>query len=213
VPALLAYLNKPIAGLSQGDFLSLLEKITMQNWVRRLGRTKRNTIYYRLVTAINKGESADQIKRVFSESANNAEFFSLLQGDVYGLPSARAILLRLEEGVQDDSVTKTYGGSLTIEHVLPQALKDDYWTQRFTAEQHQQWLHKLGNITLLGGSKNFKAQYYSFPRKIEIYLKRNEKVSFDLTKEICGQAEWAVEQVEARQKRLMDIAGKLWTLN
>jgi hypothetical protein len=34
-----------------------------------------------------------------------------------------AVLLRLEEASQDNSVTKSYGGRLTIEHVLPQALK------------------------------------------------------------------------------------------
>ncbi len=213
VPALLAYLNKPVTDLSEADFLGLLEKITMQNWIRRFGRTKRNTIYYRVITAIKRSESAEQIKKVFRDSANINEVLTLLQGDVYGLPSAQAILLRLEEGMQDDSVTKTYGGRLTIEHVLPQALKDDYWRQRFTAEQHQQWLHKLGNITLLCGKKNTKAQYYSFPKKKEIYLKRNEKVSFDMTKEICDEGDWRVEQLQVRQERLMEVAEKLWKID
>ena len=213
IPALLAYLNKPVVGLTEADFLNLLEKITMQNWVRRLGRTKRNTIYYRLITAINKGENADQIKKIFREAANNAEVFNLLQGDVYGTTSAQAILLRLEEGMLDLSVTKSYGGLLSIEHVLPQALKDEYWIQRFTPEQHQQWLNKLGNITLLCGKKNSKAQYFAFPKKKEIYLKRNEKVSFDMTKEICNEADWDIEQIETRQKRFLEVAEKLWKID
>jgi uncharacterized protein with ParB-like and HNH nuclease domain len=212
IPALLAYLNKPVAGLSEGEFVALLEKITMQNWVRRLGRTKRNTIYYRLITGINKAETADQIKKVFRDGANNEEVLTLLRGDVYGLSSAQAILLRLEEGMQDVSVTKTYGGSLTIEHVLPQALKETYWIERFSTEEHQKWLHKLGNITLLCGKKNSKAQYYDFPKKKAIYLKRNEKVSFDLTKEICEEADWTIAEIEKRQKRLIEVAEKLWKI-
>ena len=212
VPALLAFLNRPVAGLSEADFLGLLERITMQNWVRRLGRAKRNTIYYRLISAINKGETGDQIKKIFRDNANNTEVFSLLGSDVYGLSSAQAILLRLEEGMQDGSVTKTYGGRMTIEHVLPQALKEAYWTDRFTPEQHKQYLHKLGNVTLLCGKKNTKAQYFAFPKKKEIYLKRNEKVSFDMTKEICDEADWKPEQIEARQKRLLEIAEKLWKI-
>jgi hypothetical protein len=212
IPALLAYLNRPVAALSEAEFIALLEKITMQNWVRRLGRTKRNTIYYRLITAINKGETADQIRKIFRDSANNAEVFSLLQGDLYGLPSTQAILLRLEEGMQDVSVTKTYGGRLTIEHVLPQVLKEKYWIDRFSIAEHQQWLHKLGNLTLLCGKKNTKAQFYEFPKKKEIYLKQNEKVSFDITKEICGETDWRVAQIEARQKRLLEVAEKLWRI-
>jgi uncharacterized protein with ParB-like and HNH nuclease domain len=213
IPALLVYLNKPVPGLSESEYLSLLEKITMQNWVRRLGRTARNTIYYRLVTAINKSEDADQIRSVFREGANNREFLALLQGDVYGLPSAKTILLRLEEGAQDDSVTKKFAGTLTIEHVLPQTLTEQYWIDRFTREQHQLWLHKLGNITLLSGRKNTKAQNYPFPKKKEIFLKRNEKVSFDLTKEICDQNDWTEKHIRDRQERLVEIAAKLWTID
>lgn len=212
IPALLAYLNKPVEGLTQSEFIVLLEKVTMQNWVRRLGRTKRNTIYYRLISGINKGEDANKIKDIFREGANNDEVFSLLQGDVYGLSSAQAILLRLEEGVQDESVTKTFGGSLTIEHVLPQALKDSYWIDRFSPESHQRWLHKLGNITLLCGRKNTKAQYYSFDKKKCIYLERNKKVSFDLTKDICENDHWTEEEIKKRQDRLMAVAKRLWTI-
>lgn len=213
IPALLSFLNKPVVDLNLAEYVSLLEKITMQNWVRRLGRTKRNTIYYRLITAINKRETADQIRRIFQESANNDEFFALLGGDVYGLPGAQAILLRFEEGVQDESVTKTYAGRLTIEHVLPQVLKDSYWTDRFAPEQHREWVHKLGNITLLCGKKNTKAQYYAFPAKKEIYLKRNERVSFDLTKAICDEAEWRVGEIQARQDHLIQIAERLWKID
>jgi hypothetical protein len=72
-----------------------------------------------------------------------------------------------------------------------------------------EWLNKLGNITLLCGKKNSKAQYFAFPKKKEIYLKRNEKMSFDMTKEICNEAEWKIEQIETRGKRFLEVAEKL----
>ena len=55
-----------------------------------------------------------------------------------------------------------------MEPVLPQALKDDYWKTRFTQDEHGVWLHRLGNLTLLCGHKNYKAQYYDFDRKQKI---------------------------------------------
>lgn len=212
IPPLLSYLNKPIAELPESEFVTLLEKITMQNWVRRIGRTARLTVYFQLISAINSGKSADEVRNIFRKNAQNTEFFELLGGEIYGKPFDAAVLLRLEEASQDESVSKSYNGRLTIEHVLPQALKDDYWKTRFTEDQHSLYLHRLGNLAMLCGSKNYKAQYYDFDRKKKIYSDRGEKVSFDLTKEICLEQEWTVEIIKKRQERIMQLAKKTWTI-
>jgi hypothetical protein len=212
IPALLAFLNQPVARLDTADYVDLLEKVTLQNWVRRLGRTARQTVYYQLISAIKTGKTADEVRQVFRNNAQNDEFLELLGGELYGRPFDEAVLLRLEEASQDESVTKSYNGRLTIEHVLPQALKDDYWKARFTADEHGVWLHRLGNLALLCGHKNYKAQYYDFDRKKKIYGERNQKVSFDLTKEICDQAEWTIDKIKARHERLLKLAQQSWTI-
>ncbi|MCP3749269.1 DUF262 domain-containing protein [Pseudomonas sp. SBB6] len=213
IPPLLAYLNQPVRGLSEAKFLDLLERITMQNWVRRLGRTARLTVYFKLISAIRAEKSVDEVIGVFRAHANNDEFINLLGGEIYGKPFDAAVLLRLEEAAQDDSVTKTYSGRLTIEHVMPQALKDAYWTDRFDTERHGLWLHRLGNLAMLCGSKNYKAQYFDFDRKKKIYLDRDKKVSFDLTKEICTLDEWTETALKARQERLIKLALATWLID
>lgn len=213
IPAFLAFLNAPPAGMSEVEFTILLEKVTMQNWVRRMGRAARLTVYYQLINAIRDGRPAAEIVEIFRKNAKNDEFLNLLGSDVYGQPFAAAVLLRLEEAAQDLSVTKSYAGRVTIEHVLPQALKDPYWQTRFTQEQHSHWLHRLGNITLLSGNKNYKAQYFDFDRKKRIYNDRNRKVSFDLTKEVCDQQEWTVSEVQQRHDRLLDLAKRTWVID
>ncbi|MCX7781896.1 MAG: DUF262 domain-containing HNH endonuclease family protein, partial [Negativicutes bacterium] len=213
IAALLAFLNKPVQNLSAAEYISLLEKVTIQNWVRRLGRTARFTVYYQLINAIRNGEGESDVRQIFRNHAKNDEFINLLSGDVYNQPFAAFVLLRLEEAMQDASVTKTYSGRITIEHVLPQAFKDDYWTKRFTPDEHSMWLHRLGNLALLCGSKNYKAQYYGFDRKKKIYTERNNKVSFDSTKEICLEDDWTVEELKKRQERLLQLAQKTWFIN
>lgn len=213
IPPLLAYLNQPVQDLSEPDFASLLEKITIQNWVRRLGRAARLTVYFQLISAIKSNANGNDVREIFHRNSQNTEFLDMLGGDIYGKPFDTAILLRLEEAIQDDSVTKSYSGRLTIEHVLPQALKDNYWKIRFTPDEHSLWLHRLGNLAMLCGSKNYKAQYYDFDRKKKIYNDRDKKVSFDLTKEICAMPEWTVSTIETRHKRLMEIAKQIWTIN
>ncbi len=169
IPPLLAFMSKPVQGLTETEFINLLERITTQNWVRRLGRTARLTVYYQLINAIKDGKAAGEIRDIFVKNAQNEEFLALLGGELYGKPFDAAVLLRLEEASQDESVTRTYSGQITIEHVMPQALKDDYWRTRFTEVEHALWLHRLGNLALLSGRKNYKAQYYSFDRKKQIY--------------------------------------------
>jgi hypothetical protein len=110
IPPLLAFLNKPVAELPESEFVTLLEKITMQNWVRRLGRTARLTVYFQLISAINSGKGANDLRDIFRKNAQNKEFFELLGGEVYGKPFDAAVLLRLEEASQDESVSKSYNG-------------------------------------------------------------------------------------------------------
>ncbi|WP_265501810.1 DUF262 domain-containing protein [Paracoccus beibuensis] len=213
IPPLLAFLNRPVADMPEGEFIDLLERITYQNWIRRLAFTARLTAYFQLITAIRTGKNADDIRAIFRANANDDEFRSLLDGEVYGRPFAQAVLLRLEEADQDESVTKDFGGKITIEHVLPQALKDAYWRERFTDDDHRLWLHRLGNLALLAGIKNYKAQYFPFDRKKKIYAERNNRVSFDTTKPILSADHWTKDLLTARQADLVDRAERIWSVN
>jgi hypothetical protein len=213
IPPLLIFLSYGVDGMDEATFIDLLEKITMQNWVRRLGSTARLTIYFQLIRAIREHQPADNIKALILEQASNKEFLQLLGSDIYGKPFTNAVLLRLEEASQDESVTKTFSGLITIEHVLPQALKDPYWTERFEEEVHQEWVHKLGNLTPLSGRKNYEAQCFSFDRKKKIYQKKLNKVSFDITKEVCDQPEWTLETIKNRHNKLLALAEKTWFIS
>ena len=213
IPPLLAFLNRPVADMPEGEFIDLLERITYQNWIRRLAFTARLTVYFQLITAIRAGRNADDIRAIFRANANDDEFRSLLDGEVYGRPFAQAVLLRLEEADQDESVTKDFGGKITIEHVLPQALKEAYWRERFTDDEHRLWLHRLGNLALLAGIKNYKAQYFPFDRKKKIYAERNNRVSFDTTKPILSADHWTKDLLTARQADLVGRAQLIWSVN
>nr|WP_253912511.1 HNH endonuclease family protein [Vibrio sp. B1Z05] len=122
----------------------------------------------------------------------------------------KSILLRLDLEQQDESVIKTYTGRITIEHILPQKLANEYWNTRFSNEEHAVWLHKLGNLTLISGTKNSEAQNSDFDRKKDIYEKLNNKSSFDLTKDICKVPEWNISALKDRHETLKKSLINLW---
>lgn len=212
IPPVLAYMNNPIENMSFDDFIGLIEKITYQNWVRRLGRTKRNTVYYNVINKLKGGTSQEEITDLIYSYTNNEEFFSLLNSNVYGMSYAKAVLLRIDTASQDDSVLKNYSGLISIEHILPQTATDEYWKTRFTEEEVANNVHKLGNLVLLSGRKNSQAQNYSFDRKKEIYQKKNEVTSFDLTKNVCDTSEWTLSEIENRQTELIEFSKRIWEI-
>ncbi len=213
IPALLCFLINKVENISEAEYIILLEKITIQNWVRRLGRAARLTIYYKLIRAILDGKTGDDLRQIFREEADNQEFSQLIKGEIYTKPFANAVLLRLEEGDKDDSVIKTYTGLVTIEHVLPQSRAEEYWQERFVEEEHQKLVHTLGNLTLLSGRKNYKAQNKPFPDKKKRYEEKHSKVSFDMTKFVCEQNDWTKDIIEQRQKDLVALAESIWHIN
>jgi uncharacterized protein with ParB-like and HNH nuclease domain len=212
IPPFLSFMNKGVKGLELSDFLSLLERITMQNWVRRFGRTKRNTVYYNIIGDINQNKSGADLITTIKGFANNDEFASSLKNDVYGMGYAAAILMRIDCEMHDESVAKTYNGVISVEHILPQSPKEKYWLDRFSTDQHKSWVHKLGNLALLSGRKNSAAQNYSFDKKKDIYKNRGGKVSFELTKEVCNEDDWTVNTIEARQDKLIRKALEIWSI-
>ncbi|WP_103867578.1 DUF262 domain-containing protein [Aquimarina sp. I32.4] len=212
IPPVLAYMNKPIENMPFDDFIGLIEKITYQNWVRRLGRTKRNTVYYNVINKLKGGAREEEITELIYSYTNNEEFFSLLNSNVYGMSYAKAVLLRMDTASQDDSVLKNYSGLISIEHILPQTGTDEYWKSRFNEEQVENNVHKLGNLVLLSGRKNSQAQNHSFGRKREIYQRKNEATSFDLTKKVCDTEEWTLSEIEKRQSELLKLAKKIWEI-
>lgn len=213
IPPVLSFLNKPTNNMDLEEFLSLIDKITYQNWIRRLGKTKRNTVYYKLINQINNGEHGDKIRQTFKDFSNNDEFKDLINSDFYNNEYNKAVLLRIEKDLQDESVSKDFQGRITIEHILPQELKDYYWTTRFSKDLHRELVNKIGNLTLLSASKNSSAKYFSFDKKKEVYQQLNKKVSFDMTKEVCDYNEWTETIIRERQEKLVSIVVKIWGIN
>ncbi len=205
-------MTKPTDSMLFDEFISLIEKITYQNWVRRLGRTKRNTVYYNIINKLRGEKNADEIRQLIKEHSNNDEFLNLLNSNVYGMSYAKAVLLRLDTASQDNSVLKNYSGIISIEHILPQTATDKYWKSRFTEEQIIDNVHKLGNLVLLSGRKNAQAQNFPFDRKKEVYQQKNNVTSFDLTKEVCDKKEWNLDEIKKRQQKLIEITQDIWLI-
>lgn len=140
--------------------------------------------------------------------AREAEYFV---GSIITIKKDRNEHYEIVDGQQ--RLAKTFNHRISIEHVLPQRPKDPCWTQRFDEDRHAHWCNRLGNLTLLAGNRNHKAQGFDFQRKKSIYQSRGQNTSFDLLREICAADDWNEDSLKARQARLIGLAKDAWLID
>ena len=91
-----------------------------------------------------------------------------------------------------------------LEHIMPKKIGD--WN--IDEETHQSYLHRLGNLTLLGNEYNTRLKNKTFDVKKQTYV--NSKI--ELTKSLCDFDHWTPEDIEYRQEQLFEAALKCWNL-
>ncbi len=118
------------------------------------------------------------------------------------------ILTEIENEITNGAFDYT-DSSITIEHILPENLSED-WYNMFKSKEITRYLYRLGNLTLLEASFNRQAANLNFYQKIRFY----KKSKFALTKEIAEKYDkWDEQAISKRQQRLADIAAKVWRLD
>ena len=120
-------------------------------------------VCYSALVAINNDMSFDSVINQINQHADNSGFIAALDEDLYEprpnqVNLIKAILLRLDMEQQDESVIKTYTGRITIEHILPQALVNEYWINRFQPQEHVYWL-----LRQLNPDKHHRTMRFSSP--------------------------------------------------
>jgi uncharacterized protein with ParB-like and HNH nuclease domain len=98
------------------------------------------------------------------------------------------------------------GPTLTIEHVMPQSLSDT-WMEHLGSsweEDHEQFLHTLGNLTLT----NYNAELSNLPFAEKKKLFATSHV--ELNRYFEPIAAWTATEIERRSEVMTDLALSLW---
>lgn len=222
MPPVLAFINKESNGKNidytkLAEFITLFEKSYVQGWFLGKPKNYREQVCYDVLVAINTNKSFDEIKQCMIKNINNNAINIYFKQDIF-IPSSsqrtflKYVLLRIDQELDDESASREYGKTISIEHILPQTMNDEYWTSRFTPETHKNWVHKLGNLTLLCGNKNSKASNSSFDKKIDIYNKNNRRSPFNITKDLSDYSEWNLDALSSRHETLLEFAKEIWAI-
>jgi hypothetical protein len=125
-----------------------------------------------------------------------------------------AMLAKVKKRVKGALWTRLVESPATsIEHVLPQTAKDEYWTSRFDLESRERLTHDLGNLCLTLDNSVYGNK--PFPKK------KGEPGSADrcycngefyMERDLARYANWTEETIRERRSEILDWALKRWEI-
>ncbi len=118
-------------------------------------------------------------------------------------------ILRQINGSYSRTQEIVVGKKVHLEHILPQSPTESWYV---SFEKHDEdtnnWIDRIGNLTLLDEKLNRKVSNKSFADK-----KRKYKMSeIKMTKQLCANDSWGPREIEKRQKAFAKRAVGIWPL-
>ncbi len=134
--------------------------------------------------------------------------FALLTIDTGGRRRklAKYILCRLEADRADRPCNPDTDPA-SIEHILPENPSAD-WAETFPEEKWDEYIYRLGNLTLLEPALNREIGNQTYPKKLESYRQSR----YLLTNRLPGDApeRWTPQLIDKRQREMAERAAHLW---
>ncbi|GHS40349.1 hypothetical protein VN1161_07920 [Helicobacter pylori] len=205
--------------LSEQDFISiiaLIESYLCRRAVCGLGTNSLNKVFPSFTRHIQKDEYFKSLKVHFGSLTekqrfpNDDEFKDrLITIDFYNKfkKKTKCFLERLENFDTEEPVD-TKG--LTIEHIMPQELTEEW--ERDLGENfqaiHDKYLHTIGNLTLTGYNQKYGNKSFQEKQGMEGGFKDSP---LRLNRGLRDLASFGEKEIKKRANDLADLALKIWT--
>jgi Protein of unknown function DUF262/Protein of unknown function (DUF1524) len=223
--------NETLAPAERIRALKAIESWLIRRTVCRLTTKDYNRLFIELISALSKNpsKSGEITEHFLAAQTADARMWpsdrqlidAFLTVPVYSLLTRSRLRMTLEAledayrgpKSEDEFVTK---GKLTIEHVLPQAWRDNWplfvpegETEEVAALQRDRFLHTFGNLTLVTKALNPALSNSAWTVKKEELSKYSV---LHLTKRLleANVADWNETAIEARGRQLAGQAIKIW---
>lgn len=196
------------------------------NWIAGESLSTVKQVSFNIISWIKNKKHINYISSILNNKLEKDDIINkfknnLDSNDIYHTAWIKPLLVLLEYSLTDDSKLSFIELNKTIhtEHVLPiDWQKFEEWKNTISQSDAQKYLHSLGNLTLLSGSKNISASNNPYSIKRNIYKgkgKHNDSdtgvTAFELTKNIIESypEQWDIDSIIEREQYLKD---KIFTL-
>ncbi len=207
-PIILALTNLKFDEIEIEKIVRRIEVLILRNCVVA-GKVanKYEIVFARIAQNISNATytTSDQVlKELNKEIITDEEFFnSFTTLKIKKKSIIRYILSEINDSLNSEIQVKKDNGKIHIEHIMPQKIGD--W--KVSKDDHQEYLWRIGNLTLLGCEYNKKNSNKLFDDKKEMY----SKSKIDISNTLINYKKWTKKEIEERQKALAREALKIWS--
>lgn len=157
-------------------------------------------------------DSYDETKQSIIEECPNDSIFkeNFKTKSMTNPKPIRYLLEEIEKKYHTEELQPAPSSRVHIEHIMPKS-RNESWKQ-CTDDKNidfEEYVSRIGNLTLLGRKLNIGASNKSFPEKKEEYYSASE---FNITRRIVDYEEWDESTIEDRQEKLLKDALEIWRL-
>ena len=181
-----------VANKYELEFAQIAKSISDKSWSPHNNPPTKDDILKKLYSLMVSDEEFINNFKVFNSKKNAVIRYLLRKINNYDISETKIV---------DDS------NRVHVEHILPKKINED-WIN-FNDEDHETYLWRLGNLTLLGQEYNNRAKNKGFDKKKEIYKKSEIK----MTRDLVSIDDWTTFTIVKRQKDFAEIALKIWPRN
>lgn len=193
------------------DVLRIVRGITFRyNIIGKLNPNELERVYNKTAIKISKKEIVTpqaiqkELSSVYIDDEAFKNIFSTKVFDTRKTKEkklARYVLLSIENQRYNKDY-HLFDSDATIEHIFP----ENYMGNENRLDEN--FIYRLGNLTLIEASLNRECGNKSFEEKIPIY----QKSQYDMTKSLADFQEWDEDAIRARQNDFGRIATSIWRL-
>lgn len=173
------------------------------------------------VTKLDGVDYVEKLKYVLSMKKESGRFptdseFSaaLAEKQVYKMRGRyKTYLFERYENWGTDEIKDVYqridSGKYTIEHIMPQHLTPA-WEEALGSDYkliHEEWLHRLGNLTLTAYNSTYSNNTFLEKRDAENGF-ANSGIRMNI--EIAKKDKWTLDELQERSERMVEKALKIW---
>ena len=181
-----------VANKYELEFAQIAKSISDKSWAPHNNPPTKDDILKKLYSLMVSDEEFINNFKVFNSKKNAVIRYLLRKINNYDISETKIV---------DDS------NRVHVEHILPKKINED-WIN-FNDEDHETYLWRLGNLTLLGQEYNNRAKNKGFDKKKEIYKKSEIK----MTRDLVSIDDWTTFTIVKRQEDFAEIALKIWPRN
>lgn len=215
IPPLLSYYNKYKSNQIY-EFLLFLDKKFTGDWIGQLTPNERIENMNSILKGIELHNTPMDLFKTNLFDFNKVNFVKNISSKIYGRQFVKNILLKLDFIHNDNRAIKWSGfGPITIEHILPQNPNEDsQWKKDFTEEDRADLTNKIGNLILLGRSKNSSQGRFDYPLKHQKYFDKNIN-TFPNSLRVFNKyrTQWTKNELIENQNYVIDTLKTYYNIN